>query len=302
LNTINQLLEEIETRNQIIEELQGRSKSSKSVILTGDMHVGHKFAVGGELESINNFWFEARDRLLKPRANVFVINGEPIDGDNKRELGAGVWTTELDLQVEKANELLEYYKMDQIAMTRGSNYHTTKDNTGFEQLLANRITCAPMLDYKMFGGIKTEKVTDWDKGFHHRIVRIDDILALRAHNVIFNIIHHVGGSKWFAYATTAIARELAQMVFLDGKLWTKEDSPRIVVRAHTHKFVMVKFAHTAAFVSPAWKVTDRFQLKNGLDAATIGLIEVVIEQNGEFTVNDITLENTDYPKINIVDI
>jgi len=287
---------------QIQELKEGRSSASKSILITSDMHVGHKWSLGGELESVNNFWYEARDKLLNPRSNVFVINGEPIDGDNPKELGHGLWTTSLSTQLHRSNEFLEYYKMDKIGMTRGSNYHTTKNNTSYESMLAEMITCAPILDYKMFGGIQTTEHMERSVTAHGPEKVIDDLLTLRVNGRVFNILHHVGFSRWFSYIPTSIASELARMVFLEGKLWDKEDTPSIIVRSHTHHYCQVKFPRSVGFITPSWKVSDRFGLKGGMSAATIGLIEVVVEQNGHVVVNDIIMSDNDYPKVYIIDI
>lgn len=298
-------IEELELQHKIaldyIAELEGRSSQSKSVIVVSDMHVGHKWAVGGVLDNVNNFWYEARDKLLKERAKVLVVNGEPIDGDNPREIGHGLWTTSLRHQMQVANKFLSHYKMDKIGATRGSNYHTTKGNTNFEEIFVDEITCAPILEYEMFGGIKTTEHMEYsDKKNLQRV--IDDLLTLRVNGRVFNILHHVGFSKWFSYVPTAIASEMARMVFLDGKYWTHEDIPSVVVRSHTHHYVQVKFPNTVGLVTPAWKVTDRFGLKGGMSGATIGLVEIVVEQNGHVVVNDITLSDNSYPKVYIAEV
>ena len=106
----------------------------------------------------------------------------------------------------------------------------------------------------------------------------------------------------FSYLPTALGREMAQMVFFNEKLWNTADSPDIIVRSHTHRYVQVKFGHSAGFVCPSWKLFDSFLLRNGQDAGSIGLVEVVVEPNGQFIINDIVIENKNYPKLNIVDI
>ena len=315
---MKEAIQQLQIAFDMIENLQGRSTSSKSMIVTGDMHVGHKFALNtGEfyktpdkLQSIRDLWYNARDRLHKERCNIFFLNGEHIDGDNKKEGGHQVWSTDLNDQFADAEKLLRHYKMDGLGMNRGSNYHTTKDNTGLEEMFINSIKdIAPKIyQYSPFGNMEDEEnksisfeTREWDDNGHAHI-RIDDLFVCRLHDKVFHLMHHIGGSKWFSYIPTALGREMAQMKFFDGKLWKVDDSPKFIIRSHTHRYVQIRYPNSAGIVTPAWKIFDRFGLKSGQDAGTIGLIEIVVESNGEFLINDITLTNEDYPKLNIIDI
>ena len=291
-----------------VKKIQGRSKSSKSIIITGDMHVGSKFALHtGEfwklskrLESIKDLWYNARDKLLNPRANIFFINGEHIEGDNPKEGGHDVWSTDLNDQFADARTLLKHYKFDGIGMNRGSNYHTTKNNTGFEELFLNSLSIPGVKVYE-YSPFESVKVVDWDDN-RNELIRVNDLFLCRINGLVFHIMHHVGGSRWFSYIPTAPGREHAQMKFFNEKLWTTEDSPDILIRSHTHQHVEIKFGHSAIIVTPAWKVFDRFLLKGGQTAASLGLIEILVESNGDFRVNSIVMEDKNYPKLNIIEI
>ena len=292
-----------------IEKIQGRSKSSKSIVVTGDMHVGSKFALhSGEfwkiperLKSIRELWYSARDKFSNKRANLFFINGEHVEGDNPKEGGHDVWSTDLNDQFADAKTLLKEYKFDGIAMNRGSNYHTTRGNTGFEEMFLNSLhgLNTKVYEYSPFGSLQT---VEWSDKTHHQTIRVDDLFLCRINDKVFHIMHHIGGSKWFSYLPTALGREMAQMVFYKQKLWETADSPDIIVRSHTHRYVQVKYGHSAGFVCPSWKIFDRFLLKSGQDAGSIGIIEVVVEPNGEFEINDVIMEDRNYPKLNIIEI
>ncbi|MDE1814121.1 MAG: hypothetical protein KGI05_05580, partial [Thaumarchaeota archaeon] len=79
---------------------------SKSLVMYSDIHNGSKLAVctphpelkDGEYKpnklqaELYQMWQESIDELTqKPRFKV--INGEPIDGPNKKQLGRQSWTT-----------------------------------------------------------------------------------------------------------------------------------------------------------------------------------------------------------------
>ena len=277
------------------------------------MHVGHKYAIHtGEfwrldkkLKPLKRLWESIPDKLHNKTTDVFFINGEHVDGDNKHELGHQVWSTDINDQFHDARTLLKSFKIKGIGMTRGSNYHTTKDNTSLEEMFANSLSgIAPVLTYNPFGDdcVTTFYTQERDQVAHAMKTRVDDLAVLDINGKIFHLMHHIGGSKWFSYLPTALGREMAQMVFFDGKLWTHENAPSIIVRSHTHRFVHIEYSSQHGCVTPSWKVMDRFGSKNGQDAGLIGMVEFVVEPNGEILFKKFILDNKDYPKLNIVKI
>ena len=305
--TFKVISSDIETRNFF--DGQGRSSSSKSVIIVGDMHIGHKYALASplkKLQKVNAFWKSARDQLLKERANVFVINGEPIDGDQPRQLGGELWTSDMGEQMEVANEYISHFKMDQIGITRGSNYHSTRGNTNFESILTKYITVAPILDYSPYGQLKykrgSELVTERDPIAHRRYQRIEDILQMRVNGLVFNIIHHTGTGTSFQHAPTSLAQQMLQNMIQSGRIWTHKNSPTFTVRSHSHHFVLVEYGNSVGWVNPAWQIFSMYTLQKSMASATIGMVEVVIESNGKYLINKIILPDKDYPKIRIIDI
>ena len=292
-------------------EVSGRSTGSKSVVIVGDMHVGHYYALGSplkKLKKVNDFWYNARDELLKERSNVFVINGEPIDGDQPRQLGGELWVSDMGQQMQVANEYVSHFKMDSIGITRGSNYHSTRGNTNFESILTQYLTAAPILDYSPYGKKPlnyyrgSENVTERDPIAHRRYVRIEDILQMRVNGLVFNIIHHTGTSSSFHYAPTTIAQQGLQNLIQTGKLWSHNDAPKFTVRSHSHHFVLVEYGNSVMWVNPAWQIFSMYTLQKSMAAATIGMVEVVIEPNGKYLINKIIMPDKDYPKINVIEI
>ena len=98
----------------------------------------------------------------------------------------------------------------------------------------------------------------------------------------FNFTHHVGFNKWAAYRTTALAREMAGMVFERDKMGKAD----VIVRSHVHYFVHVEFTNTHGFTTPAWKFPDAHLFRGGTAGTTpdIGMVEVIIEPNGDLLV------------------
>lgn len=297
--------------NAPIGTYMGRSSSSKSVIIVGDMHVGHYYALGSplkKLQKVNQFWISARDQLLKERANVFVINGEPIDGDQPRQLGGELWVSDMGEQMQIANDYISHFKMDSIGLTRGSNYHSTRGNTNFESILAKYLTVAPILDYAPYGKKPnlykraSESIRERDPIAHRNYTRIEDILQFRVNERVFNFIHHTGVATNFATLPSSIAQQILKNLIVTGKLWKQKDAPTFTVRSHTHQFVFVEYGNTCGWVNPAWQIFSMYTLQKSMAAASIGMVEVVIESNGKYLINKILLPDKDYPKIRIIDI
>lgn len=300
-----------EKENRVIGYYGGRSTSSKSVIVVGDMHVGHYYALGSPLNKmrkVNEFWKSARDKLKKERANVFVINGEPVDGDQPRQLGGELWENDMGQQMEIANEYISHFKMDSIGITRGSNYHSTRGNTNFESILTKYVTAAPILDYSPYGKkpLKyhrlSEQIRERDPIGHRNYTRIEDILQIRVNGLVFNFIHHTGVATNFATAPSSIAQQMLKNMIATGRLWTSKDAPTFTVRSHSHHFVLVEYGNSVGWVNPAWQIFSMYTLQKSMSAATVGLVEVVIESNGQYIINKIILPDKDYPKIKVMDI
>ena len=281
---------------------KGRSTSSKSVLFISDMHVGSKYAVcssnpkmkGGSFnpnklqKQLLESWYWAKDEL-KQQPHVLCINGEPCDGPNEKESGGTCWSSEFDEQLEDSAKLLKIYNPNHLIMTRGSNYHVKGGNQNMEELLAEKLKATPYSGYH-----------DIQEG----VIRTDYYATFKIHGRVFSATHHIGFNRWFAYRTTALAREMADMEFLRGRYWNNEDTPTVIARSHVHYFVYVRFANQHGFTTPAWKLPDGHLFRGGLGgtAPSIGTIEVIVESNGDIFVHPHVVDNKNYPKHSILDL
>ena len=96
---------------------------SNSIVTFSDLHVGSKYSVcsrdpetdGGYKPSPNqkkllSGWESCIDDITQ-KARALVINGEPIDGDNKKSLGDSVWSTNLNDQDRKSTRLNSSHRL-----------------------------------------------------------------------------------------------------------------------------------------------------------------------------------------------
>jgi len=252
--------------------------SSKSVLIVSDMHVGSTMSICSKEPELSDkdstwnpnklqkellaAWEECVDELVQ-KPTVLVINGEPCDGGNRKQLGQQSWTTNLQDQLIDAEKLIKKIPYHNLIFNRGSGYHVTQDGTNFEEIIAKQMNADK---YRAFGG---SGYTDY-----YSLIKI--------HHKLFNFTHHVGFNKWAAYRTTALAREMAGMVFERDKMGKAD----VIVRSHVHYFVHVEFTHTHGFTMPAWKFPDAHLFRGGTAGTTpdIGMVEVIVEPNGDIDV------------------
>ena len=131
-------------------------RSSRDIIVNiiSDLHVGSSMAICSmepeisDLDTVyrpnplqkemNECWFDCIDDLTG-RADYCVLNGEPVDGANKRQLGNQSWTTNLMDQVNDSVKIVKEIPYDNIIVNRGSGYHVQQDGTNFEEVFADKI-------------------------------------------------------------------------------------------------------------------------------------------------------------------
>ncbi len=254
------------------------ARGSKSILIGSDFHDGSATAICTHEPEISdlgttykpnklqqelyNAYIDCIDDLVQ-KPDLFVVNGEPCDGANKKQLGIQSWTTNINDQINDAVKLLKLVPHDNLLFVRGSGYHVTQDGTNFEEIIADKMNAR---NYKAYGGSG----------------KTDYFALVEINGKLFNFTHHVGFNKWAAYRTTALAREMAGMVFERDKMGKAD----VIVRSHVHYFVHIEFTHTHGFTTPAWKFPDGHLFRGGTAGTTpdIGMVEVIVEPNGKIIV------------------
>ena len=253
-------------------------KSSKSILIVSDIHNGSTTAIctpepdmadkdtthkPNKLQkALYQGWLNCIDDLTQ-KPTLLVINGEPCDGGNRKQLGMQSWTSNINDQLNDTVKLLDLIPHYNLLFNRGSLYHVGLDATNFEEIIAEKMGAD---SYRAFGGSG----------------KTDYYSLVEMYGKHFNFTHHVGFNKWAAYRTTALAREMAGMVFEKDKMGRAD----VIVRSHVHYFVHIEFVHTHGFTTPAWKFPDSHLFRGGTAGTTpdIGMVEVIIEPNGDLFV------------------
>ena len=259
-------------------KLGGRQSQSKSILCTGDNHVGSWMAVStlnpilsnGEeikpskvMKVLNAVWYDVADSLHMPKPNLMVCNGEPIDGSNPKQQGQQSWTSDYEDQMQDYMKLMKAFHYRQLLFTRGSGYHTTTGATNYEEVLANRMNA---IKYKAHGG---GGATDY-------------YANVEVNGKIFNFSHHIGFSKGLQTRAAALSREMANMHYEKDKIGNVD----AIIRNHVHYFWHNEGVHTHGIIVPAWKYPDGHLFRGGVAGTTpdIGMVEIIVEPNGHIDV------------------
>jgi len=240
------------------------------------------------------FWNWVKEELVQ-QPYLICINGESIDGDNYKEVGGSLWSSNINDQIEDFIKLMKIYNPSHITMTRGSGYHVLKGNTSFEDTVAKLLKVRKYETHK-----ESDKYRIYDENRNSKAI-IDDILNFEVNGVNFNVTHHIGYNKAYHSKSQAVTAMLASLEFMRGKYWNEKDFPDVVVRGHVHYFVMVMFSRIRAFTEPTFKYSmDRYFTRQGVpEPPSIGAVEVIIESNGHILVEPHIITNEMYPKYDI---
>lgn len=171
--------------------------------------------------------FDSYRAMIKKwgQPDILINNGDSIDGNQSRQGGAELITTDRNVQVEMAMELLEMWKPKKLYMTYGTAYHIGSSAEDFEYQLAERLKER---------GVPTI---------------IEGHLFLDIEGVTFDIRHKVATSGVFHGRATALLRELMWCLVKEAN----ETGPKVdvVVRSHAHYHILIETPEKLAFITPA---------------------------------------------------
>lgn len=194
-------------------KLPGRSTSSKKLGIISDMHVGSTTAlysgygpvkISKDQQKLLDWWTHCADTIGK--CDLLLLNGEPIDGENRKSMGAERWTADLNEQISDAEHLISMWKYDKILLTRGSQYHTQHNHTNLEETLARRLNNVLPYSGLFNNGLNLLRKQKGffcgnDNGHAYGGRRyygkyVNEYVFFDINSRLFNAIHSIGFNRW----------------------------------------------------------------------------------------------------------
>ena len=277
-------------RNNYYITALGRQRSSHSALFVSDLHVGGFYSICSDSpyvsqrgtyhepephqENMLEFWDSLNDRVSK-RPVMLTVNGEFIDGNNKKSQSMGLWSADLNDQAEDAIKLIRRLKYDNLTVTKGSPYHSKTDGIDIDEMIARRLNA-----YSYTGLVNSKNIKKYQ--VQESPTTIKYYLYYKILHYIFNVVHKVSHSKNQAYRPTGISRIMMTSEFEKDKLFNKkefEGATTLYIRSHTHNNLDVGFNHSRGFVTPCWKIMDDYLTMEGISANDIGALEIIIDPN-----------------------
>jgi len=211
-------------------------KQNMRVLVGSDLHSGHIVGLTPPNWQLKRTGVHQRDKLTNLQSNLwqwwvdtckklqpidlFIVNGDAIDGRGERSGSTELITADRNHQVDMATEAILKPRAKHIVMTYGTGYHT-----GYEEDFETQIA----------KNVKADKI-----GAHEWI----DI-----NGKIIDCKHHITSSSVPHGRHTAAARE-----HLWNILWHEhEEQPKadIIIRSHVHYFDYCGGSDWLALTTPA---------------------------------------------------
>ena len=246
-------------------------KKQKRVLVISDLHSGH--AVGltppSWLDTPSKTASPARLKLARYRKfayekfhtkikelqpiDVLLVNGDCIDGREKKSGGSELIAVDRDDQCDMASELIRFIKAKKIVMTYGTPYH-----------------CGSIEDHenKIAREVKAEKI-----GGHEWV---------SVNGLVFDLKHKVGSSSIPHGRFTSIAKEK-----LWNLLWSeREESPKsdIIIRSHVHYHNYCGGNDWLAMTTPALQGPgSKFGIRQCTGVVDFGLVCFDVNVSGNYS-------------------
>jgi hypothetical protein len=250
----------------------------KRVLVVSDLHVGSPFAlclpeVTDEdyhmtytANAIQNHFFDKWNVMRQKVGHVdmLIVNGDLIEGENRKENGTGVISTNIHAQAFIAATLINMIDADTVYITNGSKYHTG-------QTSGDQIVCQ-MIDGVWLGD--------------HQFLKIEDL--------IMHVRHKIGYSST-PYSRCTGQRKEAMIMKSQG---TNVD---IYLRSHTHKFNFSGDSNDITINTPCWKGLDHFMNQGSQEMPDNGYVLFEIDgSNYKWDYNIFTIPHAFYKTVTVV--
>jgi hypothetical protein len=168
-------------------------------------------------------------------------NGDSIEGQPHGSVAvvSPNWTDQVNIAVECWRDVVKSCK-GRYYHIRGTEAHVGKSGQ-FEEQVAKRLGARPN-----------------SVGQHAR-----PELWIRVGEALVHVSHHIGTSGSMAYETSAVQKELEQMLVESAR--SNVEPPRVIIRSHRHSYVETRknssLGMLSACTTPGWQLKTPFAYK-----------------------------------------
>ena len=211
-------------------------------------------------KKLNVKWEEMLGQL--PPLTGVIVNGDSCDGNNRKSVGRGTWTTDLKVQAHACADLLRpitrrMRNPENFYFTLGSEYHVVDDRP-LDQNVCD-----------LLGGHNQAE---------HVIPMLKGDFRVHAH-------HHISSSSGsWQYLTTAPARD--HMLMELNRDAQEYGDINWVLRSHRHIYTEIRFgASRGGTILPGWQGKTEFAVRKGLvSVPKVGYCLLKVYEDGTATV------------------
>ena len=247
------------------------------IVVINDIHVGNihsvcsdkpiaegkRYVPNKSQKTLLKGWKECI-KMVGNAPDIIIINGEPIDGNNKKGFSKELWSQETVDQVrdfKKLFDMIPQKKDTKTYLTRGSAYHVDIEGTPIEEFVG---------DY-----IGAETYNNLKSNYH---------LQFRIHGKLISFAHETGYSKNYPARGNRLAAEWtthAATAKSDNDKWN------LSVRAHIHQINTRSFGPKwQGITCPCWKYSlgDYFERHGpSTTPSDIGMTLIDVPRDGNIT-------------------
>lgn len=209
-------------------------------------------------------WLDFCDRAARFKPDFIIVNGDVVDGPQKKNEGAELCLASPDDQVAAAVDTLRRLTNAapnaKLYFTQGTPYHT--GHWGSSEEAVARLVGA-------------DRYLSVGTGDYCR-----EVLWLAIEGVVIEAAHHISGATGF-YRLTSLDRE-AQWSALSAKDATK-GVPKVdlLIRSHVHNFAYGEHASKQIVTTPCWQLQTRYARKHSVHRLHPDIGGILLEVDGE---------------------
>jgi hypothetical protein len=210
--------------------------------------------------AINGHWGKMLKVVKADPPDVILVNGDDIEGDQRKEKGRGLMTGQIHTQYLATIKGLESLKRAAPKavwyFTAGTDYHQLPDGTNADLMIAR-----------------------------HFKAEYGDELVIEECGIRIFARHTISSSmSTWQYMATAPGRD--HMLLYLNKGEEKYGKIDVAVFSHRHQFVAVQFSSGLSLVTPCWQSKTPYAVKRGMvGVPEIGWVTLHIDGPKKITVD-----------------